>query len=59
MNAILIAQFIVIVYRLSSDTFKTHRMNFRLAEKFERTLRTQGAVQYFRSVRTNSERLGV
>ena len=59
MNAILIAQFIVIVYRLSSDTFKTHRMNFRLAEKFERTLRTQGTVQFFRSVRTNSERLGV
>jgi len=52
MNAILIAQFIVIVYRMSSDTFKRHRMNFRLAEKFDRALRTQGTVQYFRSVRT-------
>ena len=32
--------------------FKDHRTNFRQAEKFDRTLRSKGTVQYFRSVDT-------
>ena len=33
-------------------TFTRHRTNFRLAKKFEQTLRSHGTVQYFRSVYT-------
>ena len=34
------------------NSFTEYRTNFRPAEKFDRTLRSQGTVQYFRSVHT-------